>query len=50
MPGVTKEEKNLLDSYEKGEWKSVKNLKTEVNRYQKIAQTTFFLLPNGPHS
>jgi predicted DNA binding CopG/RHH family protein len=40
MPRMTKEEKNLLDSYEKGEWKSVKNLKTEINRYQKIAQAT----------
>ena len=40
MPRMTKEEKNLLDSYEKGEWRSVKNLKTEVNRYQKIAQAT----------
>jgi predicted DNA binding CopG/RHH family protein len=40
MSGMTKEEKNLLDSYEKGEWKSVKNLKTEIHRYQKIAQAT----------
>jgi len=38
MPKTTKEEKNLLNSYEKGEWRSVKNLKTEINRYQKIAQ------------
>jgi hypothetical protein len=40
MSRMTREEKNLLDSYEKGEWKSVKNLKTEINRYQKIAQAT----------
>jgi len=40
MPRMTKEEKNLLDSYEKGEWKSVRNLKTEINLYQKIAQAT----------
>ena len=40
MPRTTREEKNLLDSYEKGEWKSVKNLKTEINRYQKIVQAT----------
>jgi predicted DNA binding CopG/RHH family protein len=40
MPRMTKEEKNLLDSYEKGEWKSIKNLKTEINHYQKIAQAT----------
>ena len=40
MPRTMKEEKNLLDSYEKGEWESVKNLKTEINHYQKIAQAT----------
>jgi len=40
MPRMTKEEKNLLDSYENGGWKSVKNLKTEINHYQKIAQAT----------
>jgi len=40
MSRMTKEEKNLLNSYEKGEWKSVKNLKTEINRYQRIAQAT----------
>jgi predicted DNA binding CopG/RHH family protein len=40
MPRMTKEEKNLLNSYEKGEWKSVKNLRTGINRYQKIAQAT----------
>ena len=40
MPRMTKEEKNLLDSYKKGEWRSVKNLKTEINRYQKIAKAT----------
>ena len=38
MPRMTKEEKNLLDSYEKGEWKSVNNLKKEINRYQNIAR------------
>jgi len=37
---MTKEEKDLLDSYEKGEWKSVKNLKKEMTRYQKIARST----------
>jgi predicted DNA binding CopG/RHH family protein len=40
MPRMTKEGKDLLDSYERGEWKSVKNLKTETNRYQKIARVT----------
>ena len=38
--GMTKEEKVILDSYEKGEWKSVKNLKKEMTRYQKIARAT----------
>ena len=40
MPRMTKEESNLLNSHEKGEWKSVKNIKTEINRYQKIARAT----------
>lgn len=40
MKRVTKEEKDLLDAYEKGEWKSVKNPKKEMTRYQKIARAT----------
>jgi predicted DNA binding CopG/RHH family protein len=37
---MTKEEKDLLDSYEKEEWKSVKNLKKEMTHYQKVARAT----------
>ena len=40
MPSTAQEESNLLAPYEKGEWMSVKNLETKVNRYQKIAQAT----------
>jgi predicted DNA binding CopG/RHH family protein len=40
VKGMTKEEKDLLDSYEKEEWKSVKNLKKEMTRYQKVARAT----------
>jgi predicted DNA binding CopG/RHH family protein len=40
MSGMTKEEKDLLASYERGEWKRVDNLKKRVNRYQKIARLT----------
>lgn len=34
------EEKELLDSYNKGEWKSVKNIKKEINTAKKIAKNT----------
>ena len=37
---LTKEEKDLLDSYERGEWRSVKKLKNEMKRYQAIAKVT----------
>ncbi len=40
MAKLTKEEKDLLNSYEKGEWRSVKNLKHEINRYQAMAKAT----------
>ena len=40
MIKLTKEEKELLNSYEKGEWHSVKNLKSEMNRYQSMAKAT----------
>jgi predicted DNA binding CopG/RHH family protein len=40
MKGMIKEEKTLLNSFDKGEWKSVKNLKKEINRYQNIARAT----------
>ena len=40
MDKLTKEEKDLLVSYERGEWRSVKNLKREMSRYQAMAKAT----------
>ena len=40
MSKLTKEEKNLLDSYDKNEWHSVKNLKSEMGRYRAMAKAT----------
>ena len=34
------EEKELENSLTKGEWKSVKNLKSEISNYQSIAKNT----------
>ena len=34
------EEKDLLDSYERGEWKSVKNLKEEIKKHRGYARQT----------
>ena len=34
---LTKEEKNLLDSVERGEWRSVPNRDEEIARYQESA-------------
>lgn len=34
------EEKDLLDSYERGEWKSVKNLKEEIEKHREYARQT----------
>jgi len=34
------EEKELENSLNEGEWKSVKNLKSEINNYQSIAKNT----------
>ena len=35
-----KEDMDILESYEKGEWQSVANLKEEIARYQLYAQET----------
>ena len=35
-----REELELLESIEKGEWKSIKNLEKEKERYKKIASNT----------
>ena len=39
-PKLDKEEKDLLDSYERGEWKSVENLNREIEKHQKYARQT----------
>ena len=41
MIDFTKEEKAFLESYERDEWQSVKNKKSEISRYQQIAKGTF---------
>ncbi len=37
---LTKEEKDIIESLERGEWKSVPNLEQEKARYQAIAQAS----------
>ena len=37
---LDKEEKDILDSYERGEWKSVKNLKKEIEKHRGYARQT----------
>ncbi len=37
---LDKEEKSLLDSYERGEWRSVKNLKQEIQKHKGYARQT----------
>ncbi|MDZ7699382.1 MAG: antitoxin [Deltaproteobacteria bacterium] len=39
-PKLDKEERELLDSYERGEWKSVKNLKEEIEKHRGYARQT----------
>ena len=41
MVKINKEEKEILDSVERGEWESIKNKEKEISRYQKIAAFTF---------
>ncbi len=38
---LTKEEKELAESVERGEWKSIPNFKKEARRYQEYAKATF---------
>jgi predicted DNA binding CopG/RHH family protein len=38
MARLSSEEKRILDSYEKGEWKPVENTGKEKRRYQEIAR------------
>ena len=37
---LTKEEKDLLDSVERGEWKRIPNFQRESQRYREAARTT----------
>jgi len=37
---LDKEEQNLLDSFEQGEWKSVSNVKKEIKKHQEYARKT----------
>ena len=41
MPKLDPDEKRLLESYERGEWRPVKNKSSEMARYQEIARATF---------
>ncbi len=41
MIDFAKEEKELLEAYENDEWKSIKNKKKEISRYQQVAKATF---------
>ena len=38
---LSKEEKDLLESVEKGEWKTIPNIKKEAERFQEYAKATF---------
>ncbi len=37
---LDQEEKDILESYERGEWKSVKNLKQEIQKHKEYARQT----------
>ena len=37
---LSKEEKDIPESFERGEWKQVKNLKTEIRKHQEYARKT----------
>ena len=37
---LDKEEQSTLDSFERGEWKSVKNPKQEISRHRQYAKNT----------
>jgi predicted DNA binding CopG/RHH family protein len=41
MSRLKSDEKNLLDSVESGEWRSVPDREAEVSRYQEYAAATF---------
>ncbi len=37
---LNKEEKHILDSFEKGEWKPVPNMKSEIKKHVEYAKAT----------
>ena len=37
---LDKEERDILDSYERGEWRPVKNLNQEIQKHQEYARQT----------
>lgn len=41
MSNLSKEESELLESLENGEWQSIENKDLELKRYQKLAQKQF---------
>lgn len=41
MRNLDQDEKELLESYEKGEWQSVSDIKSESDRYRRYAGATF---------
>lgn len=41
MPKLNRKEKELLESVERGDWKSIRGAKSETKRYQKYAEATF---------
>jgi predicted DNA binding CopG/RHH family protein len=41
MAKLDQEEKELLDSFEQGEWRPVAGRRAEFNRYRQYARTTF---------
>ena len=41
MANLDKEEKELLDSYERDEWRSATDGESEIERYQEYARSTF---------
>jgi predicted DNA binding CopG/RHH family protein len=38
---ISKEEKSILESVEKGEWKPIRGVKGKIKKYQEYAKATF---------
>ena len=41
MPELDQEEQELLESFEKDEWRSIQGREPEIERYREYARTTF---------